>query len=329
MQAGIKQKRDIFLTLLDKITAYKLDEPMKKHTSFLCGGKAAVYAACEKPYIAASALYLAKLFNMPYAVLGRGSNVLFSDKGFNGLVLHLKGDSVSAKGDALYAFAGTKLSFISNRAKDLSLTGLEFAHGIPGSVGGAVYMNAGCFGSSISDALEFAECIDIKALKCAENINEAKKLAEAFINKETPLPIHKYLNKELNFSYRNSLVKEQNLLVLNAAFTLKKGNKEAIENTMREMLNKRRSSQPLEYPNAGSFFKRPKDNFAGALIEQAGLKGLSIGGAKVSEKHAGFIINTGGAAAEDIFRLSKEVQDRVYAKFNVLLEPEVEFIGFE
>ncbi len=329
MQAGNKQKREIFLELLNKIAPYNLDEPMSRHTSFLCGGKADIYAALSQADAAASAMHLANLFNVPCVVIGRGSNVLFADSGFKGLVLQLKGDSVSAQGDTLSAFAGTRLSYLSSTAKNLSLTGLEFAHGIPGSVGGAVYMNAGCFGSSVSDTLVFADCVSVNALSQAENIGEAKKYAEALINKETPLKIHRFLNEKLNFSYRNSLVKENNMLVLSAAFALKKGDGEAIASSMREMLEKRRKSQPLEYPSAGSFFKRPKDNFAGALIEQAGLKGLSVGGAMVSEKHAGFIINTGGATAQDVRQLSRKVQEKVYSRFNVLLEPEVEFIGFE
>ncbi|MDO5023146.1 MAG: UDP-N-acetylmuramate dehydrogenase [Eubacteriales bacterium] len=329
MQANIENMREIFLALISQITEYKLNETMAKHTSFLCGGEAAIYVACEDPITTAKILYIAKLFGVPCTVLGNGSNVLFSDRGFNGLVLQLKKNSLKAEGDTLYAFAGTRLSYLSKEAKHLSLTGLEFAHGIPGSVGGAVYMNAGCYGNNISDVLIYADCLNLNNINKANNIANAKEQSEAIIKNKKELPILRYSNEELKFSYRNSLVKEQNLLVLNAAFKLKPGEQDKIANTMQEMQEKRHASQPLEYPSAGSFFKRPHNNFAGALIEQSGLKGLRIGGAQVSEKHAGFIINTGGATSSDVWHVAQEVQNKVYQKFQVMLEPEVEFIGFE
>ena len=240
-------------------------------------------------------------------IFGNCSNVLFPDSEIEKTILlttKLKGISLSQEGEYTFitAEAGASLSAVSKLAMENSLTGLEFAHGIPGTVGGAVYMNAGAYEREIKDVFHFCRCID-------ENGNE------------TTLDF-----SQMEFSYRKSVMQDKKIILISATFKLKKGEKTQIKAYMNELMQKRRDKQPLEYPSVGSFFKRPKGHFAAKLIEDAGLKGYSIGGAQVSEKHAGFVINKGGATTEDILKLSEHIKKTVYEKCGIVLEEEVKII---
>ena len=241
---------------------------------------------------------------MPVLLLGNGSNLLVRDGGFRGLAIRLgKGfSSIERKDNCLYAQAGALLSTLARQALEASLTGLEFAQGIPGSVGGGVYMNAGAYGGELGQTVDFVRVLD------GGNVRD--------------LP-----GAEMNFSYRHTRAMEEQWIILGAQFRLTPGDPKEIEAAMRDFAARRKEKQPLEYPSAGSFFKRPTGHFAGALIEGAGLKGLTVGGAQVSEKHAGFLINIGGATASDFLELMRQVQARVMEKYGVTLEPEVRIVG--
>ncbi len=283
--------------------------PMAAHTTFKIGGPADLLIDLPDGTAAAEILRLCKQENIPYLFIGNGSNLLVGDKGIRGAVLRL------AERDAtpvlqpelgegvIYAPAGMSLQRLCLFARDHGLSGLEFAFGIPGTVGGAVYMNAGAYGGCMADVVMLAHCITP--------------------NGETGfLPA-----EELDMGYRHSALMEKDLIVTGATLQLKPGDKNTIWSEMKDLLGRRREKQPLEYPSAGSFFKRPEGYFAGALIEQAGLKGFSVGDAQVSEKHAGFVINRGAATAADMLELCRQVQTKIMEKDGVLLEPEVRFIG--
>ena len=243
--------------------------------------------------------------NIRNILLGKGSNVLIGDGGFDGVVvLTSEMKNMTRAGSCIEVSAGASMTALSSVAQSYGLTGLEFAHGIPGSVGGGIYMNAGAYGGEISQVLYSCVCFD----------KENDTLVE-------------FNNSKCQFSYRHSIFQEnKNLILLWARFELGEANKGEIKAKMDEQKAMRIAKQPLEYPSAGSTFKRPKDDFAGRLIEAAGLKGFSIGGAQVSEKHAGFVINRGGATADDIKKLIEHIQKTVKEKFNVLLECEIEFV---
>ena len=248
-------------------------------------------------------LETAKQRSFPCLVLGRGSNLLVSDAGFPGLVLATsRMNLIEVNGNILRAECGVPLSKLANAALRAGLSGAEFCHGIPGSLGGAVYMNAGAYEHSMAEIVTKVRLL------------EDGKLLE--------LPA-----SEMDFGYRRSRVMRKGGTVLSAEIVLRPGDPEKIADTMRTLDEKRSQKQPLDYPSAGSYFKRPEGHFAGALIEQAGLKGLTVGGAQVSEKHAGFIINRGGATCSDILALQEEVTRRVEEKFSVHLEREVQFVG--
>ncbi len=241
--------------------------------------------------------------NEKYVVVGNCSNLLFTDEGFDGGVIVLTAmRGISFKDGIINANCGESLSALAKCALDNSVTGMEFCYGIPGTIGGAVYMNAGAYGG------EICQCF-IKGRFLDENLN-----------------VVTLSNEELEFSYRNSLLQRKNLLFLSGEFKGALGDKTEIRNKMDELMTARKSKQPLEYPSCGSTFKRPPNNFAGALIEQCGLKGYTIGGAKVSEKHAGFVINSGGATSEDVLKLMDYVTDVVFEKTGVKLEPEIRVI---
>ena len=238
-------------------------------------------------------------------LLGKGSNVLISDLGFDGAVISLgKMNEIRADGHRVVAGAGASMFSLAVAAEKNSLCGLEFAHGIPGSVGGGVYMNAGAYGGEMCQVIDEVLCLDIES-------GELYTLG----------------NAECDFSYRHSIFKDnKNLIVIGSSFELSEGDATEIRARMDELKASRISKQPLEYPSAGSTFKRPEGYFAGKLIEDAGLKGFAIGGAQVSEKHAGFVINRGGATAKDVKNLILHIQKTVKEKFNVNLECEVEFV---
>ncbi len=276
---------------------------MAEYTSFKCGGKADLLLIPDTADELEDALREA---GENVLMLGNGSDTLVKDGGFRGTVIKLgEGFSnISVDGDKLTAGAASLLSQAAKTAAAASLSGLEPVSGIPGSVGGAVFMNAGAYGGEMKDVL-----LSVTAL--------SKKTGEVI---EVP-------KEELDLSYRHSVFSDTGDLILSAVMKLTPDDKEAIDARMKDYTERRNDKQPLQYPSAGSFFKRPEGYFAGKLIQDAGLKGLAVGGAQVSEKHSGFIINTGGATATDIITLMKLVQNTVYDKFGVMLEPEVRIVG--
>lgn len=280
------------------------DEPMSGHTTFKVGGPADLMFFPENAEQVCAAMSAACAHGVETLVMGNGSNMLVRDGGFRGLAIVL-GDrfsDVRVEGDMLIAQAGAPMARVASAAQLASLTGLEFISGIPGTLGGGCAMNAGAYGGQLSDVL-----IDAQVLLGGE--------------------VRTMTREEMQMGYRTTLPLRTGGVVLSARFQLKKGDSAAILALMKELNARRREKQPLNFPSAGSTFKRPEGHFAGALIEQAGLKGLSVGGAQVSDKHAGFIINTGGATAADIIALIERVQDEVERAFGVRLEPEVRIIG--
>lgn len=282
------------------------DEPMSKHTTFRVGGNADYYVSVKNEEEAVNVVRLLLANRINYYFIGNGSNLLVSDDGFRGCIIEIGKDfsNVSVDGNVITAEAGALIVKVAREAYNNSLTGLEFASGIPGTVGGAVCMDAGAYGGEIKDV--------VKTVR--------------LFNTETGEIIEKTTD-EMSFSYRHSVCKEEPLIVLSAVFELKEGDKDSIKVVMDDLREKRTSKQPLEYPSAGSTFKRPEGYFAGKLIEDAGLKGYTVGGAQVSEKHSGFVINKGDATAADIMTLINNVRDIVKDKFDVVLEPEVCMIG--
>ena len=292
------------------------DEPMKKHTTFRIGGPADYYAEPDVSQIS-KLIEIAKACDMPVTVIGNGSNLLVGDKGIRGLVIGIgKGlseidvteavaqqSTVQGNGHVITAGAGAILAAVAAKAAEASLSGLEFASGIPGSVGGAVVMNAGAYGGEIKDVL-----IDATVLTAEGELKTVTR-------------------DELDLSYRHSIVPEKSYIVLSARFRLTPKPQDEIKAYMAELRAKRVEKQPLEYPSAGSTFKRPEGYFAGKLIMDAGLRGYSVGDAQVSGKHCGFVVNKGEATAADVLTLIKDVQETVLKQFGVKLEPEVKMIG--
>lgn len=281
------------------------DELMSRHTTFKIGGAADYFLQPTSVMEIAGILKVCKEENVPYFVLGNGSNLLVSDKGYRGVIIQLFRimNEIEVKGTEIRAAAGALLSGIAAAAKNASLTGFEFAGGIPGTLGGAVVMNAGAYGGEMKDVLK--------------EVTVMTKEGEILT-----LPAEK-----LELGYRTSIIKKEEYLVLEAVLTLKEGNQEEIKARMRELTEQRVSKQPLEYPSAGSTFKRPEGYFAGKLIMDSGLRGYRVGGAQVAEKHCGFVINAGNATAADVVQLMNDVSKIVEEKFGVVLEPEVKFLG--
>ena len=278
-------------------------EPMSLHTTFRIGGPADCFIECSDVEKLPTLLTELKVQNVPFWVVGKGSNLLISDEGLKGAVLYICDDKVTVNGNTVTARAGAKLSSVCNAAKESSLSGLEFAFGIPGSVGGAVYMNAGAYGGEIK------QCIT----SCTSITLDGK--------------IKRYNADEMMLGYRTSAFKQNNEIILEATFELMSDKKQDVLARMDDFLTRRKDKQPLEYPSAGSTFKRPEGYFAGALVEQSGLKGFSVGGAEVSEKHAGFVINKNNATCEDVLNLIKHIQSTVKTNFGVDLETEVIYLG--
>lgn len=280
------------------------NEPMSRHTTFRVGGPADVLFLPESEEQLLWALSIAREAGVPCFVIGNGSNLVVKDGGIRGLVIAL-GEGMAAiarAGETLTAWAGASLARVSAYAQASGLSGLEFASGIPGTLGGGCAMNAGAYGGQLSDVL-----VDARVLLDGE--------------------VRTLTVEEMQMGYRTSLPLRRGGIVISARFALTPDDPEAIAARMRELNARRRDKQPLNYPSAGSTFKRPEGYFAGALIEQAGLKGKRVGGAQVSEKHAGFIVNTGGATAADILTLIGTVQDEVADRFGVRLETEVRILG--
>lgn len=286
-------------------TRILVNEPMRLHTTFKIGGNADYFAIPESMEAVRSLVQTAIERGIPYFIIGNGSNLLVSDKGFRGLVIQMEDgfQKVEAEGDIITAEAGILLSRLSRFALQKGLSGLEFASGIPGTLGGAVMMNAGAYGGEMSQV-----------------VTEVQSLTE-----DGRLILRK--NDEIGFAYRHSAFSENHEIILKVALKLQKGDPDEIQATMTELAAKRREKQPLELPSAGSTFKRPEGYFAAKLIDDAGLRGFRIGGAQVSEKHAGFVVNTGDATASDIIKVMKHVKNTVEEKFGVTLEPEVRLVG--
>lgn len=281
------------------------DEPMSRHTTFRIGGPADFFLLPVSYEETGKILKVCREEHMPYFFLGNGSNLLVSDNGYRGVIIQMyrNMNQIQVEGEQIRAQAGALLSGIAAAAKNESLEGFEFAGGIPGTLGGAVVMNAGAYGGELKDVLKEATVMT----------QEGEILT---------IPV-----EELAMGYRTSIVRTKGYLVLEAVIALKKGEPEEIRGRMRELTEKRTGKQPLEYPSAGSTFKRPEGHFAGKLIMDCGLRGYNVGGAKVSEKHCGFVINAGGATARDVRDLMDDVTDKVREKFGVTLEPEVKFLG--
>ncbi|MCR5735631.1 MAG: UDP-N-acetylmuramate dehydrogenase [Lachnospiraceae bacterium] len=293
---------------------------MAGHTTFKAGGPVACYIEADDEKELEYILRVLKENNEKYFILGNGSNLLVSDKGYDGFVIKLSGNlsAVSINPDpelseddpckdeyfTVRAKAGASLISVAVKSAEASLTGLEFASGIPGSIGGAMVMNAGAYGGEMKDVVRSVTLLDT----------------------DTFMTVQRSAG-EMEFKYRDSIVKHSGLIVLEAEFWLKKGDPATIKSRIEELKQKRIEKQPLEYPSAGSTFKRPEGYFAGKLIEDSGLKGYSVGGAMVSDKHCGFVINKGGATASDIMTLIKDVQRIVKEKQGVMLEPEVILLG--
>lgn len=283
-----------------------LDEPMSEHTTFEIGGPADLFVIPETPEQAVDVIAACREAGEPFFVLGRGSDLLVSDEGYRGTIIAMADalDDVEVDGTHMTCQAGVTLVDAAEMACTLGLTGLEFACGIPGTVGGAVFMNAGAYDGETKDVLESVRALDPATGEVID------------IDAD-----------DMQMGYRTSRVRTEGLLVLSATFALEEGDDSQIRATMEDLTERRESKQPLDMPSAGSTFKRPEGYFAGKLITDAGLRGCRIGGAQVSEKHAGFVVNAGGATAEDVCGLIHHVQAEVERQFGVRLEPEVRFLG--
>ncbi len=283
----------------------KYDEAMKAHTSMKVGGSADIYFEPESIDDLIRFIKALREKNMPYYIFGNCTNLLISDDGIRGAVIKIgeKIANIQLDDNGIIAESGALFSSLSKYAAENSFSGLEFANGIPGSLGGAIYMNAGAYGMETKDIVEKVELLD-------------KDLNIKVLN-----------NKQMEFGYRQSIIGKESYIVTKVAFKLKKGNILEIKKLMSELNEKRQSKQPVEHPSAGSVFKRPEGYYAGKLIEDAGLKGMTIGDAQISNKHCGFIINKGNATAKDIYNLIIYIQKTIYERFGVKLEPEIKLIG--
>ena len=299
---------DEIVTRLINITGkdnVRINEPMKNHTTFKIGGPAQYYVTPESVTQIQEVVSLCRDMNIPLHVIGNGSNILVGDDGVDGVVLALFNtfSDYEIKDNVITAQAGMSLIKLAVIALREGLTGLEFASGIPGSVGGAVYMNAGAYDGQMKDVVTSVTVLD--------EAGDIRILGR----------------DELDMGYRTSTVAKHNMIVLQVIIELKAGDKEQIKDRMNQLSELRKQKQPLEYPSAGSTFKRPEGYFAGKLIADAGLKGYSIGGAAVSEKHAGFVVNMGGATAKDVVELTDYIKKRIIEQFGVTLELEIKKIG--
>ncbi|EHJ08009.1 UDP-N-acetylmuramate dehydrogenase [Staphylococcus simiae] len=297
---------DIYQDLLQLIPSdkIKIDEPLKRYTYTKTGGKADFYIIPTKNQEVQAIVKYAYEHQIPVTYLGNGSNIIIREGGIRGIVISLLAlNYIDVSDDAIIAGSGAAIIDVSRVARDYALTGLEFACGIPGSIGGAVYMNAGAYGGEVKDCIDYALCV-----------NDQGELIKLTTN-------------ELELDYRNSIIQQQHLVVLEAAFTLAPGNINDIQETMDDLTERRESKQPLEYPSCGSVFQRPPGHFAGKLIQDAKLQGHRIGGVEVSTKHAGFMVNVDNGTATDYEDLIHYVQKVVKEKFDVELNREVRIIG--
>lgn len=301
MKENMKNK---FEMILDQ-ERILVDEPMKKHTTFRLGGPADYFLSPSDSAQIKEIIDICREKEISWFILGNGSNLLVSDEGYHGVVIQIykNMNQVTVDGTRIYAQAGALLSTVTKKAMEEGLTGMEFASGIPGTLGGAAVMNAGAYGGEMKDILV--------SVTVMTDEGEQKVLKA----------------EELNLGYRTSIIKERGYIVLDVVLQLQVGDRDTIRNRMEELKVQRVTKQPLEYPSAGSTFKRPEGYFAGKLIEDAGLRGYRVGGAQVSEKHCGFVINTGDATTSDVVQLIHDVQNIIWNKFKVKLEPEIKFLG--
>ena len=279
------------------------NEPMKKHTSFKIGGNADLFVSVKTEEELKQILNYAKQKQIPVTIIGNGSNLLVSDDGVRGIVIKIDIQyfNVQNKEDEVEVIVGSgnKMMSLALQLKNQEISGFEQLSGIPGTIGGAVYMNAGAYGKEMKDIVISTKCMNMDG------------------------KIFELSNKEQQFEYRSSIFSKNKYIILETKFKLQRGKKEDIEEQMNEYLNQRKAKQPLEYPSAGSTFKRQEGIITAKLIDECGLKGHKIGGAMVSKKHAGFIVNTGNATAKDVLELIKYVKDKVFEKFNVRIEEEI------
>ena len=294
---------EVYNTAENKIEIRR-NEPMSRHTTFRIGGSAALYLIPQTTSALIDLCGMLRETGVRYYFVGNGSNLLFDDEGFDGAVVSMSAlTDIQTEGTLITAEAGAQLMNVCKKSRDLGLAGLEFAYGIPGSVGGAVYMNAGAYGGETAHVLRESTYLDLSDLSVHT----------------IPLSVH-------NFGYRESIYKHSNFIILSAVFELQKGNSEEIGAMMNDFMNRRVTKQPLEYPSAGSVFKRYPGRFTGQMIEEAGLKGYTIGGAQVSEKHAGFIINRGNATASDVLALVEHIKKVILEQFGCALECEMIYV---
>ena len=283
----------------------RYDEPLKSHTTFKIGGNCIALIEPREISDIIEAVKICRKNSIKFFVIGNGSNLLVPDEGYNGVIIKLKSEfsTIQVEGEYLIVNSGAKLSEVYTVAYENSLTGFEFASGIPGTIGGAIYMNAGAYGGEMKDIVESVEVLDLDNFELRELKNE-----------------------ELEFSYRKSIIQRRNYIVTTIKLKLQKGNKEKINAVYEDLRERRNSKQPLNFGSAGSTFKRPEGHFASKLIEDAGLKGYHINDAWVSEKHSGFIVNKGNASFKEVMELIEYVQKVVFEKFGVKLETEVRIL---
>lgn len=283
----------------------RYDEPLKSHTTFKIGGNCIALIEPREISDIIEAVKICRKNNIKFFVIGNGSNLLVPDEGYNGVIIKLKSEfsTIQVEGEYLIVNSGAKLSEVYTVAYENSLTGFEFASGIPGTIGGAIYMNAGAYGGEMKDIVESVQVLDLDNFELRELKNE-----------------------ELEFSYRKSIIQRKNYIVTTIKLKLQKGNKEEINAVYEDLRKRRNSKQPLNFGSAGSTFKRPEGHFASKLIEDAGLKGYHINDAWVSEKHSGFVVNKGNASFKEVMELIEYVQKVVFEKFGVKLETEVRIL---
>jgi UDP-N-acetylmuramate dehydrogenase len=280
------------------------NEPMNRHTSFKIGGKSDLFISPAGVQAIEPIIRACRKFEVPYFILGNGSNILMSDSGFRGAIISFNSNisKISVNDDVITCEAGAKLVTVCMAAQKCCLKGLEFAYGIPGTMGGAVYMNAGAYGGEMKDVVTNSDYIDLSG---RQTVNGSQH----------------------DFSYRHSLYSSSDKIITSVTLKLFQGSSKAISDKMNELMQKRKDRQPLEYPSAGSVFKRPEGHYAGTLIDNCCLKGTKIGGAMVSEKHAGFIINTGNATCDDVLKLIDLIKNSVFTQTGILLESEIKIVG--
>ena len=283
----------------------RYDEPLKNHTTFKIGGNCIALIEPREVSDIVETIKICRENSIKFFVIGNGSNLLVPDEGYNGVIIKLKGEfsTIQVKGEYLIVNSGAKLSEVYTVAYENSLTGFEFASGIPGTIGGSIYMNAGAYGGEMKDIVESVQVLDLDNFELRELKNE-----------------------ELEFSYRKSIIQRKNYIVTTIKLKLQKGNKEEINAVYEDLRERRNSKQPLNFGSAGSTFKRPEGHFASKLIEDAGLKGYHINDAWVSEKHSGFVVNKGNASYKEVMELIEYVQKVVFEKFGVKLETEVRIL---